>query len=93
MKLTEDIHSFVRPSVVYGRRGEEVKLIATHGNVLIVESTLSLNRFPVSVQKITTEAVEQSPVVETSIIHPVVSRPAKKRKSKPAPPPQSTLLL
>lgn len=53
--LTADVYSHLRPHVKYGSKGEEVKLIQSYENVLIVENNLG-DRFPVHPEKVTFES-------------------------------------
>lgn len=50
MILLEDINSSYRNKIRYGNKGDEVRLIADHGNVLIVEG--NKGRFPVKKNKV-----------------------------------------
>lgn len=52
MKLKSDLFSTSRPSMLYGRKGDEVKIIRDCENVLIVETSCG-NRFPVPREKLT----------------------------------------
>jgi hypothetical protein len=54
MKLVEDIYSIAKhkktkKEILYGKAGDEVKLISQHGDILIVELLRTKERF--SVQK------------------------------------------
>jgi formylmethanofuran dehydrogenase subunit D len=49
VKLTQTIRSACKPSIIYGNEGEEVNIIADHGEVMIVENKEG-NKFPVNKQ-------------------------------------------
>ena len=82
MKLSKEIRSKLKPEVVYGNEGEEVKLIRQDGNVAIVENDRG-DRFPVKFDLLT-EEYQVSPERENQkmIIKPV---PLRTKKSKAAP--------
>lgn len=89
MKLKNDKRSHLKPDVVYGRKGEEVKMISDNGAVLIVE-TESGNRFTVRKDEVTEDAVEQKEVAVNNILKPnMVRKPSN--GSKPGSQNQTTL--
>jgi hypothetical protein len=49
VRLTQTIRSACKPSIIYGNEGEEVNIIANHGEVMIVENKEG-NKFPVNKQ-------------------------------------------
>ena len=88
MKLRKTIRSTFRNAHVYGEAGEEVKLIAKHGNVAIVENQLK-QRFPVPVKEIIEDDSTETIPEEKIIINQVPGR--KSKISKPAPKIQTAL--
>jgi hypothetical protein len=75
MKLKTDIKSAFH-GVVYGSAGQEVKLIAQHGHVLIVQDEKG-KRFPVCECDVTEEAIEIKPDPE-----PMETKPFRKQQLK-----------
>ena len=57
MRLKRNIRSTVRPSLVYGYAGDEVKVISVHGDVLIVEGNRG-NRYSVLCSDVTGNEAE-----------------------------------
>ena len=89
MKLKNDKRSHLKPDVVYGRKGEEVKMISDNGTVLIVEAE-SGSRFTVRKEEVTENEVAQTEKTANNIIKPdVVSKPSK--AGKPGSQNQTTL--
>jgi hypothetical protein len=89
MKLKNDKRSRLKPDIVYGRKGEEVKMISDNGTVLIVEAE-SGNRFTVRKEEVTEDVVEQTEEAVNNISKQnVVSKPSK--ASKPGSQNQTTL--
>jgi hypothetical protein len=56
MILLKDAVSHMKPDVVYGRKGEDVKIISDHGNLIIVEG--KSGRFPVLKENLADEVVQ-----------------------------------
>lgn len=71
MQLKYNIYSSVKPGDLYGRKGEQVKTISSHGNVMIVEGT-EHSRFAVHVDLLTEDEVKVDK--EVVIKKPVVFR-------------------
>lgn len=76
MKLKHDIVSMFR-GLVYARAGEEVELIATHGNILIVESKAG-TRFSIYKTDLTENYIKQQEPVRI----PVENKPMKQQPAK-----------
>jgi hypothetical protein len=62
--LREDIESHVKRGHIYGRKGDQVNIVAEHGEVMIVEAT-SGDRYPVRIEKLS-----EKPIVERSVVVP-----------------------
>lgn len=77
MILTKTIRSILDRNEIYGNAGEEVKLIADHGNVLIVANAVGF-RFPVNTEFVSSD---DEPVIVQEEIIPV-AEPSRKTKGK-----------
>ena len=77
MKLIKDVVSHSKKNVVYGKVGDEVKIIADYGNVLIVEN--DKGRFPCKA-----ENISEKPLTDLKPITNQVQVKTAKRQ-KPAP--------
>lgn len=78
-RLAADVRSAVKSHVLYGRVGDEVKIIADHIEVLICEN--ECGRFPVLKSLVTTDQVE---LTEQVAFIPQKA-PTKKASKKPLP--------
>jgi hypothetical protein len=81
MTILTPITSFTRRDTQWLSAGESVKLIATHGHVLIVENERG-GRFPVHESKVGEYvAVEDEPVATPKFTkrEPITNRPAKRK--------------
>jgi hypothetical protein len=56
--LTDDIYSHVKKGFLYGSRGEQVTIVAIHGEVMIVEN-LKGNRYSVRQEKLSDTPVDE----------------------------------
>jgi len=75
---------------IYGRKGDEVRLIAISGDVAIVEGR---ERFPVRIEYITTDDVnKEEPQQENQIVKPVQAA-IRRKSARPAPKKQEGSLL
>ena len=81
MKLKHDKHSHIKPHVVYGRQGEEVKLITRRDQVLIVEGETG-QRFSVKEDEVTNNEVAPKTEPVNNFSKPVPAAKPK-RNSKP----------
>lgn len=77
--LKSDITSYRK--TIYGMSGDQVRIVAEHGSVLIVEDSHK-NRFPVARDQLA-DTVDEVPYVQ-KIYEPVAKEPAKKRARKNA---------
>ncbi len=85
MKLKCDVYSLVGKGKIYGYSGDEVKIISDKGNVLVVEDSKG-NRFPVSIDEVTTSEVQskEKPFTETKpITHHGAAKARQKRVAAP----------
>lgn len=81
MKLKTDVRSNFNDQELYARKGEEVKVISDHDNVMIVEA---VDGFRFSVKKIdlTEEDIPRETVAEVPVQKPISKPAAKKTKAK-----------
>lgn len=82
MKLSKEIRSKLKPDVVYGKEGEEVKVIREDGHMAIVENDKG-DRFPVTMDLLTDEYKATPEREQVKQINKPV--PPKVKKSKVAP--------
>lgn len=86
MKLKNDIRSVVNPNKIYGSKGDEVKLLSDHGNVLIVEYECG-KRISVKTTEVTEDHVEIKTEVITvpdaTVQNKINREPVSKKKAVP----------
>ncbi len=91
MLLTSTIHSTTNPKIIYGTAVDQVKEIADHVNVLIVEGQYGV-RFPVGIKNITNEFIKAAPgtaakqpaVVAAKEDQPLLTKGAGTTKAAPS---------
>lgn len=86
MILTSTIRNVMNTNVVYGSAGDEVKLIADHDNVLIVENNNGF-KFPVKKELVTEDT---NPNIIPDEI-PIAKQAPARQKKKVSPNEQSSL--
>lgn len=85
VKLKSDIKSTLRPDFVYGRAGDTVTIIATHGKICLVEDC-NKSRYAVPADQLTNETVIIEAAPATAATKPIKnSRAPRSRTEKPAP--------
>ena len=82
--LTRDEMSIVKNNKLYGQKGEEVTVIAKHGDVWIVENVVGW-RFPIRVKS------EGAPVEEKKELETPIKVPALKPTKRKSPDPSVSL--
>lgn len=87
MKLKCDIRCGCDTKRIYGRMGDEVKVISDRGNVLIVEGA-DKNRFPVLTENVTDEPVKintkpAAPDTAARVTKPIINRVPVSKKAAP----------
>lgn len=83
MWLKNDIRSHMHDEIIYGRQGQEVKVISDHDNVLIVENEDG-NRFSVLRIHCTHEYVNPQSCTDTAVTNININRaPVSRRKAAP----------
>ena len=58
MRLKSDIRGSFRPEVIYGKKGDEVKIISDCGNVFLVEGPDG-NKFPVPADQLEENKIDK----------------------------------
>ncbi|MBK7883042.1 MAG: hypothetical protein IPJ81_03920 [Chitinophagaceae bacterium] len=85
MRLKEDVRSLFKPEVLYGKQGEEVKIISEKGTVCIVEN-INGDRFPVNVSALTEDPIKEKPEAvpdTTAVKKPIINRVPVSKKAAP----------
>jgi hypothetical protein len=80
-RLSCQVNSFLRPQHIYGRQGEQIELIAKHGDVWIVRG--ECGTFPVEKKYVTDMDVGDLPTIGQNEFVPQKAPTKKSSKSKP----------